>query len=421
VAELSLASLSNGSTGSVKKSLVAIMQGSADEDDDHVDPWALEPSAPATSGRCSRCDVGVLSLVVSDAGIAHVRCTNHCWLMPAGTSEKPDDLSQYDLLCQTMINGAEGLLDFPEPESLVGDILDCGAFIGLIGASGAGKSFLSLGLSFCIVTGTPWLGVYPVKRGPVVYVVGEGRGGLNKRLNAWQSHYGVTVKASDGFHIYPRAIGLSEIEWAQALRKFAYDVGAVLVIIDTLARDMAVNGSDENTAKDMGRFIAGCEEVQQSGAAVMVVHHPKKDDVEGGRGSGSFYNAMDIELTVITRGKRIEVKETKQKERETGRQHWVCLKRVEDSAVVVPDDNPPAVKATSATKGKDLATTVLEAFVDETEPRSQSWLEQKIGMPNARRKLAPVIDGLVADGRLRVTTGPKNAKLIELTGVEGES
>jgi hypothetical protein len=390
------------------------MHGSADEDDDHVDPWALEPSAPATSGRCSRCDVGVLSLVVSDAGIAHVRCTNHCWLMPAGTSEKPGDLSQYDLLCQTMINGADGLLDLPEPESLVGDVLDCGAFVGLIGASGAGKSFVALDLLFSIVTGTPWLGVYPVKRGPVVYVVGEGFGGLGKRLQAWQKERGISVSSADGFHVYPHAIGLATPEWAQALRQFAQEKGAVLVVIDTLARDMAVNGLDENGAKDMGRFIGGCAEVQKSGASVMVVHHPKKDEVSGGRGSGSFYNAMDAELTVIARQGRIEITETKQKERETGRKHSVRLKIVYDSAVVVPDDSPPPAKATSAKKVDHLDTKIIDALTGATEPLSQSEVGRKIGMTNDRKKLGPAIDSLVQSGTLEATTGPRNAKMLRL-------
>lgn len=49
-----------------------------------------------------------------------------------------------------------------------------------------------------------------------------------------------------------------------------------LIILDTLAR--CFGNSDENTARDMGAFIQGCDAIRyHTCAAMMIVHHSGKD------------------------------------------------------------------------------------------------------------------------------------------------
>ena len=63
--------------------------------------------------------------------------------------------------------------------------------------------------------------------------------------------------------------------------------GAKAIVLDTLARCMGE--ADENSARDMGRFVNRCRELEQHyGCAIVVVHHVGKDAKRGGRGSNAL-------------------------------------------------------------------------------------------------------------------------------------
>ena len=67
---------------------------------------------------------------------------------------------------------------------LIENILTTKSFAGLIGAPASGKSFVALDLALSIASGRPYHG-NPVKKGPVLYLAGEGIQGLQKRAAAW--------------------------------------------------------------------------------------------------------------------------------------------------------------------------------------------------------------------------------------------
>lgn len=76
-----------------------------------------------------------------------------------------------------------------------------------------------------------------------------------------------------------------------------------LIILDTLAR--CFGNSDENTARDMGAFIQGCDAIcYHTRAAMMIVHHSDKDQERGARGSSAFQAALDAEFNVRREGRR---------------------------------------------------------------------------------------------------------------------
>ena len=56
----------------------------------------------------------------------------------------------------------------------------------LYGPSGVGKSFIALAWAYAIAHGLPWLG-RAVRPGSVIYVAGEGGGGLGPRLKTLQT------------------------------------------------------------------------------------------------------------------------------------------------------------------------------------------------------------------------------------------
>ena len=56
---------------------------------------------------------------------------------------------------------------------------------------------------------------------------------------------------------------------------------AALVIIDTLARTLP---GDENSAADMGRFVAGCDDLRRAARGIAIVHHEGKTHGRGPMG-----------------------------------------------------------------------------------------------------------------------------------------
>src|SRR5690606_34204455 len=121
-----------------------------------------------------------------------------------------------------------------------------------------------------------------------------------------------------------------------------------LIVVDTVAR--AMNGANENSAEDMGRFVASIDTLRrQWGATVLTVHHTGHDPGAQGRGRGSsnygasldsdFYLAAKGDLVLLTSGPKAK--------------DWkpppaVTLTRVEIEVEVPGEDGEPVMETTLA-------------------------------------------------------------------------
>lgn len=231
----------------------------------------------------------------------------------------------------------------PPPEWLVEGVLVRNTIAWLVGRWGLGKSFYAVDLALSVATGTPFHGS-TVKQCPVVYVVAEGAAGIGTRINAWEQHNDVIDQ--DQVHWLPRAVNLLDVKASGDLRALTSDVGAGLLIIDTLNRSMV--GGDENSAKDASIVVEQLSLIAAAGTTVFVLHHPGKDVSRGGRGSSAFIGAMDAELEMDGEDHDITVTVTKQKDAVDGQQ-WAFRRTAVDggSCVLVDyiegaDDLPTA-------------------------------------------------------------------------------
>lgn len=194
---------------------------------------------------------------------------------------------------------------------------------GLVGASGAGKSFIAIGMACCVATGTPWHG-REVRRGGVYYLAGEGQRGLKKRIAAWEQHNGVSTAGAPLF-VSAGLPSLCDVEMAEAsadeIAEAAENILAEtglqpsLIVIDTVAR--AMGGADENTAQDMGAFVRSMDVLRQRwGCVVMSVHHTgHASEAQGrARGSSAYRAALDSEFVVSSKGEDVAFTGTKEKD-----------------------------------------------------------------------------------------------------------
>ena len=176
------------------------------------------------------------------------------------------------------------LCAMPPVEWLLDGILTTDGFAVVYGPPGSLKSFLALAWALHVASGTPWLGK-PVKQCGVLYVAGEGVRGLGRRIRAWMKQNnmeGVDLP----FRLLPASVNLTDPAQVAKLVRTAKEAARVegcligLTFIDTVAR--AIPGADENSAQDMGRFVAAVEVIKtENGGTVVGIHHSGKDVERG--------------------------------------------------------------------------------------------------------------------------------------------
>ena len=187
---------------------------------------------------------------------------------------------------------------------MIDKVLPVGSFSALFGPPGSFKSFIALDIAEAIATGRTWMGNQVTEQGAVLYLCGEGFGGVGARIKAIKQHHGT----EDGAPIYVIRHQLnlrSSVEDFNALmiavENLVTELGInfKLIIIDTLAR--AFGGGNENDSSDMGSFISSCGRIQQivQDCALMILHHSGKDATKGLRGHSSLLGAVDTELELI--------------------------------------------------------------------------------------------------------------------------
>lgn len=209
-----------------------------------------------------------------------------------------------------------GRLEAKEPDYLIDGLIEKDSTITIFGDPACGKSFLSLDISMCVSTGTPFHG-REVKRGPVVYLAGEGHSGLVRRVQAWCRQNGVDKDRADLFlsNKAPQLLNRSSMEeLSAAVSEAIKEAGTPsMVFVDTVAR--AFGGGDENSTKDMSAFISALDAIRaRFGCTIVLVHHSGHGDKQRARGSMAMRGAVDAEYRVEKKGKTITVENHKMKD-----------------------------------------------------------------------------------------------------------
>jgi hypothetical protein len=224
----------------------------------------------------------------------------------------------------------------------------------------------------------------------VVYVAGEGGGGITNRLKAIEQHHDI-VPGETPLYIVHEAVdltgdtGVRNILTAMREIERGFDPEnaptIALIVIDTLAR--CFGSGDENSAADMGRLVANLDRLRaETGAHVAVVHHTGKDVSRGGRGSSALLGAIDTAIEVSRDGTGIITAEVnKQRDGDALESLAFRLKRIEigkdedgdpiTSCIVEPTDDAPENRRLKLTGHKKTVFEALhEAIIDcgETAP-----------------------------------------------------
>jgi KaiC/GvpD/RAD55 family RecA-like ATPase len=170
----------------------------------------------------------------------------------------------------------------------------------IFGASGSGKTFITLDLACRIAMGMEWFGIEtaPAK---VLYVAAEGASGMRDRVMAWCIANNVALEdLAENLFILGDQPDMTSGEHVKALVNAARGrcPDVELVVLDTMAQ--VTPGANENSGEDMGKFLSHCKLVSKVlKATVVLVGHSGKDANKGLRGWSGLKGAMDAECEVI--------------------------------------------------------------------------------------------------------------------------
>lgn len=182
--------------------------------------------------------------------------------------------------------------ELPPIRPLVGGWMDIGSKTLLTGANKAGKTTLLVNLVAALADGGPgtfWLGNYEVTKpeGPIHVLDTEMD---RRRLQEWTA--GLGIRATSDIVIHSLRGRVSSLDvltpegrdyWGQRL------AGAGFVLLDPVGPVLAAAGLEENSNADVGRFLAGWDEVIQlaGGPTNLVAHHLGKQ-AETARGASAW-------------------------------------------------------------------------------------------------------------------------------------
>ena len=208
--------------------------------------------------------------------------------------------------------GLQDLENLPDPEWIVNGYIPADGMTTIFGAPGSTKSFFALYMAFCVASGAKFFDS-EVKKGKVLYVVGEGLRGMKWRIEALKlAHPEADMEALDkNLIILPKAVMLLDKMESTMLsntaKAIAEDGDLRCFIIDTWARSLT--GGDENSAQDVGNAIQLCETIRSTTSASPIIIHHTGADGQRERGSTALRGATDttIQMNHKESEKKIEV------------------------------------------------------------------------------------------------------------------
>ena len=159
------------------------------------------------------------------------------------------------------------------PQYLIKPFLERETLCVMFGESGAYKSFVALDLALCIAFGVDFHG-HPVHQGGVVYICGEGSGGIARRIEAWLISHNLTGQDAP-FYLSTVPAELFSIGNAERIAEVitAKCSKPALIVIDTLSTNMGKG--DESSNPDVATLMKNVNLCfrDRFNAGTMIIHH----------------------------------------------------------------------------------------------------------------------------------------------------
>ena len=205
------------------------------------------------------------------------------------------------------------------PEWILNDFIPDESYVILFGAPWTFKTFLALDIALTIACEDPINTLWtPACCGPVLFIAGEGRSSIAKRVKAWEQVHNDSEQVKDFVLVDPVPLISITEEYLTALigdLMRRHPDGYFLTVNDTIGRSMA--GADENTQQAASAFTMLTQRLRAGlGGSVLALHHSGHKNEERAIGSSVFGRDSDTLVRVDREGKAttISLTMTNQKE-----------------------------------------------------------------------------------------------------------
>lgn len=247
----------------------------------------------------------------------------------------------------------------------------------VFGQPASGKTFYMLDQALSVAAGLEtWHGI-KLRQGTVLYVTGEARTGLKKRIAAWAKEHDRELSSFPDFHTeYVQVMNLNDGHQVADFLDCIEEQGLHpdWIILDTLFRFMT---GDENKVEDAQSVITGCHEIMNRfDCALTLVHHQgvsqEAKEQKRPRGSSAFLGALDVVTIVEKDGKQVDAEQTKNKDDDTTEMHFIM-----DSVKLdgwLDDDNQPVYSAVLRTS-KETADTGGKKVSEKNQPHMNTLVK----------------------------------------------
>lgn len=156
----------------------------------------------------------------------------------------------------------------------------------LFGASGTFKTYIAIDAAMHIVHGLKWLG-RRTKKGPALFIAGEGGTGLAGRIEAWHRARRLPAPPASMLRVIPVALDLGAEAWRVADAAKAAGIEPAIVVIDTFSQTFS---GEENSANEVAAYFreVGNHIRALWHCTVLVIHHSGHSATDRPRGSSSM-------------------------------------------------------------------------------------------------------------------------------------
>jgi hypothetical protein len=285
------------------------------------------------------------------------------------------------------------LLDMPMPKWLLRGMILEQQIAVFCSASGSFKSYICIGLAGMMAHEMQWMG-RNLKRRRSIYLAGEGFPLMGQRRMAWFKYHGLEY-ADDGVEVVDGTVNLLDDEAVNAFIGSAQDaLDTDLLFIDTLSTSLA--GEDEN-GPIMAKAVSNAQRIGRAlQCAVLVIHHPGKDEERGFRGHSSLGANVDAGWLGKRIKMKVKIKTIKQRDAEDDRVFWFEAHKVK---LGIFDDEGVEVES--------IAMDVCDPPTDEEEAEGDLFLitqAMKLDNPTSVTALAKLVkDKMDCEDRTAMT------------------
>lgn len=177
--------------------------------------------------------------------------------------------------------------DIPPSRNIVEEIIPAGGIVMVAGEAGSFKTGLVSALAWAVATDTPWLGL-DVEGGPVLWLNADmPKAACQERMAAF-GRGGNHSQRGHLLTLYPWLSPPLALDDAHSVRLLIHEAkrtGAVLIVLDCLSK--MLGAADENSNSECRTVMHNLRVIaQETGAAVVFIHHTPKASRMGGTGNG---------------------------------------------------------------------------------------------------------------------------------------